>query len=261
MSKPIDYQRRDSFDGFVETYDQYRPSYPRELYQAIWNVVTAQPGAPALEIGIGTGHATEPFLKRGMDVTAVEIGRNLVEFVRGRFAAYPNFRVLHTSFEELDAPDESYDLIYAASSFHWIPEEVGYPKAYRLLKPGGTLALFWNRHFVNRADDALHCEIQAAYDRYMPSHKKHVEYDQERYGRKLTTLESYGFREDSFHLFHGMTLFNADDYIGLLNTYSDHIAMPKEAREGLQRDIHDAILRAGNRLNVYDTLELYIGKK
>lgn len=261
MTKPIDYARRDLFDRFVETYDHYRPSYPRELYQTLFNYVDAKPGLKALEIGVGTGHATEPILRRGVDVTAVDIGKNLVSFVEGRFAAYPTFRAVNTSFEDFDAPDESFDLVYAASSFHWIPEDVGFPKAYRLLKPGGALALFWNRHFVNRADDALHCRIQAIYDRYMPQKKKHVEYDQERYGRKLTTLESYGFREDSFHLFHGMTLFNADDYIGLLNTYSDHVVMPEPDKSAMQAEIRAAIEENENRLNVYDTLELYLGKK
>ena len=26
----------------------------------------------------------------------------------------------------------------------WIPAEVGYKKAYELLKPGGTMAVFWH---------------------------------------------------------------------------------------------------------------------
>ena len=261
MAKPIDYVRRDSFDGFAETYDRYRPSYPAEMYRTIFNYADVRPGMKALEIGVGTGHGTEPFLQRGMDVTAVEIGKNLAAFSAKRFADYPNFRVLMTSFEDYDAPDESFDMIYAASSFHWIPEEVGFPKAYRLLKPGGTLALFWNRHFVNKRDDAMHCQIQEIYDRYMPQKKKHVEYDQERYGRKLTTLEDYGFHEGAFHLLHSTSLFNADEYIGLLNTYSDHIMMPEKQKADMQRDIRKVVEDGGNRLIVYDTLELYLGKK
>lgn len=261
MAKPIDIKRRDSFDGFVENYDRSRPSYPRELYQTVFGYANVKPGTQALEIGIGTGHATEPFLQRGASVTAVEIGARLAEFSRERFKAYPAFRVIVSAFEDISAPDNSFDLIYAASSFHWIPEETGYPKAYALLKPEGALALFWNRHFVNKPDDELHCRIQRVYDKYMPERKKHVEYDQERYGRKLTMMEGYGFREGSFHLFHGSSLFNAESYIALLNTYSDHVIMPEPQKSAMQDEIRAAILENGDRLIVYDTLELYLGRK
>lgn len=261
MAKPIDYARRDSFDSFVEAYDRHRPSYPLEMYQALFTYAGLKQGAQALEIGIGTGHATEPFLKRGCQVTAVEIGKRLAQFSRERFQAYPNLNVVNTSFEELQEPDDRFDIIYAASSFHWIPEEIGYPKALKLLKPGGTFAMFWNRHFVNRPDDALHCKIQEIYDRYMPEKRKHIEYDQERYGRKLTTLEGYGFREGAFHLFHSMSLFDADEYISLINTYSDHIMMPQPQKDAMQGELRKAVEDSGNRLNVYDTLELYLGKK
>ena len=34
------------------------------------------------------------------------------------------------------------DLVYSASAFHWIPEEIGYSKVYEMLKPGGAFARF-----------------------------------------------------------------------------------------------------------------------
>ncbi len=261
MAKPIDIARRNSFNDFVETYDRNRPSYPRELYQTVFGYADVKPGTQALEIGIGTGHATEPFLQRGAAVTAVEIGDKLAAFSRERFKAYPGLEVVVSAFEDIEAPEDSFDLIYAASSFHWIPEEIGFPKAYSLLKPGGTLALFWNRHFVNKPDDELHCKIQRVYDKYMPDKKKHVEYDRDRYGNKLTMMESYGFREGSFHLFHSSSLFNSESYIGLLKTYSDHVAIPEPQRTDMQNEIAAAIKESGDRLIVYDTLELYLGRK
>lgn len=36
----------------------------------------------------------------------------------------------------------AYDLIYSASAFHWIPEEIGYTKVYKALKPGGVIRIY-----------------------------------------------------------------------------------------------------------------------
>lgn len=41
----------------------------------------------------------------------------------------------------------SLNIRYSATAFHWIPEEIGYPKVIQMLKPHGTLALFWNKPF------------------------------------------------------------------------------------------------------------------
>lgn len=143
------------FDEDAGNYNKWRPTYVPELFEEIIRYCALGKKARALEIGIGTGQATEPILKTGCHVTAIELGENLWRYVRTKFRQLQNFEALHLDFVNFEDDFNAYDLIYSATAFHWIPPEIGYRRVYDLLKPGGTVALFWNHPFVNRADDAL----------------------------------------------------------------------------------------------------------
>jgi SAM-dependent methyltransferase len=52
--------------------------------------------------------------------------------------------VLHESFEDAPLTDSKFDLVVAATSFHWIEPESGLRKVRRILKDGGAAALIWN---------------------------------------------------------------------------------------------------------------------
>jgi 16S rRNA A1518/A1519 N6-dimethyltransferase RsmA/KsgA/DIM1 with predicted DNA glycosylase/AP lyase activity len=52
-----------------------------------------------LEIGLGTGQATEPFLKTGCNYLAIELGEQFVEFTKNKFSSYFNFNIVQGDFE------------------------------------------------------------------------------------------------------------------------------------------------------------------
>lgn len=161
----------------VERYDKVRWGYPYELYADILRYCGTGKGSKALEIGAGTGKATAPFLDAGYDVTAVELGKNLAAFLSEKFNANKNFRVIPSSFEEVSLDDDQFDLIYAATSFHWVDAEVGCPKVFRLLKNGGVFALF-RCNAVPAEGNAVYEDIQKVYEatyyRYYASKEKPV---------------------------------------------------------------------------------------
>ncbi|HAG42838.1 MAG TPA: hypothetical protein DCL31_04970 [Clostridium sp.] len=53
-----------------------------------------------IEVGCGTGQATEPFLKTKCKVTAVELGENLSSYTREKFKSYKNLNVVQSVFEK-----------------------------------------------------------------------------------------------------------------------------------------------------------------
>jgi SAM-dependent methyltransferase len=161
-------ERRMTFDMNPARYDRFRPGYVADLYREIFRFSKLERGMRAMEIGIGTGLATQPVLETGCEVVAVETGPNLAAFVREKFSGYANFRVVCADFERYE-PEERFDLVYSATAFHWIPEETGYPKVLRLLKPGGAAALFWNRPFAAEPDGPLHQELRKIYRKYRPA--------------------------------------------------------------------------------------------
>jgi len=253
--------KRLSFNEDVVNYDRWRPIYCKELFDDIIQYSELEQTKKAIEVGVGTGQATEPFLATGCELTAVEIGEDLAEYTKEKFKEYGNFKVYNTSFEDFECDDDSFDILYSATAFHWIPQEIGYPKALRILKSGGTLALFWNKPFVNREDDLLHQKIQSIYRKYMPSSKKPVENDSERYDIMAKTIQSYGFKDLQVKIYHQTRVFNSSDYISLLDTYSDHRTMPEPSKQLLYSEIKNAILEHGNVIKVYDTMDLYLARK
>ncbi|AIQ57620.1 class I SAM-dependent methyltransferase [Paenibacillus borealis] len=253
--------KRLTFNEDAANYDKWRPAYCAELFQDIIAYSRIGQGRKAIEIGIGTGQATRPFLETGCELAAIELGQELAEYSRLKFREYKKFSVHNSTFEEFTGPDDSVDLIYSATAFHWIPEDVGYPKAFELLKTGGTLALFWNRPFAAREDDELHQHIQRIYQQYRPSNTKLIEHDTERYNAISQNLHTYGFRDVQLKLYHLTRSFSSADYIALLNTYSDHRSMPPAIKESFEDEIRAAILQSGDILNVYDTIDLHLGRK
>jgi len=74
-------------------------------------------------------------------------------------------------------------------------------------------------------------------------------------------MKKYGFSNCQSHLFYSVRQFTADEYIGLLNIYSDHRALPKQMKKEFETEISVAINDCGGRLKVYDTIDLYLARK
>lgn len=253
--------KRFTFNEDVKNYDKWRPAYCKELFSDIIQYSELNQNKRALEVGIGTGQATLPFLTSGCELTAIELGKDLAEFSKEKFKRYNNFSIYNTSFEKFKCEDNRFDILFSATAFHWIPEDIGYPKALKLLKQGGTLALFWNKPFVARKDDLLHQKIQSIYQKYRPTNTEFIEYDTARYKKIAETIQAYGFRDLEFKLYHQTRRFGSSDYISLLNTYSDHRSMPASIKQVFESEIKQAISENGDTLNIYDTIDLYLAKR
>lgn len=131
-----------TFDTVASTYEKLRPGYVDELYEMLFEYIPIYESSNVIEVGIGGGQATLPILKTGCKLTAIEYGEHFSELCREKFKDYPKFKVVTNKFENHDLEKESYDLVYAASAFHWVPEEVGYSKVFSILKRGGVFARF-----------------------------------------------------------------------------------------------------------------------
>jgi SAM-dependent methyltransferase len=132
--------RRALFDSVADRYRASRRGYPPESVQFIIDTARLGPGSAVLEVGCGTGQLTGQLAAHGLAVMAIDIGACMITAARQPLGGSPVlFEVV--SFEELDAPDASFDLIVSATAFHWLDPEVKFAKSARLLKAGGWLAL------------------------------------------------------------------------------------------------------------------------
>ncbi|MBP5295227.1 MAG: methyltransferase domain-containing protein, partial [Lachnospiraceae bacterium] len=136
---------RKIFDTIPEQFDRYRARYSPELFQDLIAYAEVGPGKDVLELGPGTGQATDPILATGCNYHAIELGEHLFEVMKRKYGAVPNFEIVNDDFITHDFDDEKYDMIYSAATIQWIPEETAFPKTFALLKPGGMLAMFLTR--------------------------------------------------------------------------------------------------------------------
>lgn len=134
-------QQRVVFGEAVEQYEAARPGYPEDLVDDV--LAFAGPG-PVVEIGAGTGKASVPFARRGVDLTCVEPDPRMAEALRRNLAGFPGARVVVSGFEEWPRPADSARLLICAQAWHWIEPEIAWTKAREIIEPGGALALWWN---------------------------------------------------------------------------------------------------------------------
>ena len=256
----VNMDKRLIFNNNTHNYDIIRPNYPNELYDDIFKYSGSKHTMNVLEIGIGTGQATKPFLDRNFNVTAVDIGEKLINTVREKFSEYGNFSAVCGDFMTEPLPENHYDLIYSATAFHWLPYEK-YRKINRLLKHGGVIVLFWNRPFVRNPDDITNVKNAEVYDKYYGKSEKAKPFSEKDTLKIRAELEENGFKDVSCKIYKRVRILSADEYITLLNTYSDHCLLPKAIKNSFEEDMLAALSKCGNKINIYDTIDLYLGKK
>ena len=151
------------FNKAADYYDQFRPSYPKEIIDTLISETGIKENARLLEIGAGSGKATELFIDKGFEIRCIDPGKDLVKIGNGRFQNN-KIKFEAARFEEYDLPKQYYDAIFAAQAFHWVPQPIGYEKCAYALKEKAFLAPFWNMYITydNVMDNDL-LEISSKY--------------------------------------------------------------------------------------------------
>ena len=234
---------RSTFESAAAVYDAARPSYPTELVDDLVELARLGPGARLLEIGCATGKATRPLLERGFSVVCVELGAQLAEHARRNLAGFP-VEIHVTPFEEWEGEAEAFDLVYAATAWHWIDPALRYRKAHQLLRPSGHLAFWGAWHAFPRDFDPFFTEIQEVYDAIGESHEEETwpPPAPDEVPDESAEIEASGLFEDvRVRRYLWETLYTADEYVALLNTFSGHIAMEPVKWEHLYGEIRQRI--------------------
>ena len=129
------------FDEVAEDYDRHRPSYPDVLVDRACEAAGIGPGAAVLEIGCGTGQLTRSLLARGLRVTAVEPGRQLIARARDQCGGVGDVQFVNARLENASLPRARYSAVFSASAIHWVDPDVGWRKAADALVDDGSIAL------------------------------------------------------------------------------------------------------------------------
>jgi SAM-dependent methyltransferase len=227
-----------TFDRAAPLYQQARPEYPAALYERLLAVTNLAPGARLLEVGCATGKATLPLARRGFRITGLEPGAALAAEARRNLAGL-DVEVIETRFEDWAPSGEPIAMVFAATAWHWIDPAVRYRKAAGVLAPSGYLALWDAGHVVPYDGDTFFEELQEVYDEIGESlPEDHVLPRPQALPDDREEVEATGlFDVVDVTQFDWETVYDADGYIDLLNTFSGHIAMADWQRERLYGEI------------------------
>jgi SAM-dependent methyltransferase len=253
-----------TFNAVADSYQQARPEYPPELFDDLVTAAGLQPGARLLEVGCATGKATLPLVRRGFWVSCVEPGANLATAARRNLAGLPA-DVVDARFEDWRPPaGERFDLVFAATAWHWVDPAVRYQRAWEALRPGGHLAVWGAGHVFPDGSDPFFREIQDVYDEI--GEGKPTDEDWPRPGEQPThsaEIEaSELFTVTHVRHFDWERVYDAEGYIALLETFSGHIAMEDWKRERLYGEIRGRLRqRPGGTLRRHWGAVLHVARR
>jgi SAM-dependent methyltransferase len=239
---------RRTFDSAAELYDAARPEYPDELFDDLIDLAGLERGARLLEIGCATGKATRPLLERGFSVVCVELGAQLAEQARQNLAGLP-VEIHVEPFETWQGEPDAFDLVFAATAWHWVDPAIRYAKAHRLLRADGHVA-FWSAvHAFPEGFDPFITEIQEVYDAIGESYGETWPPPPPEQTPDLSAeIEASGlFQDVSVRRYVWERPYTADEYIALLETFSGHLSMDASKRERLYGEVRRRIDRRAER--------------
>ncbi len=233
-------------------YEDARPSYPAAAIDQVRGLVAA---ACAVEVGAGTGKATEAMASPGLVLTCLEPSPQMAAILESK--RLPGVSVTMTTFEDWDAEPGSLDLIYAAQAWHWVDPEIGFGKALSLLRPGGVLALLWN---IPLDRYRRHQELYARHAPHLLAERD------ERIKRRddhdwATDMEASGFVDVSRFTHKWSEHLTARSYRALYSTYSDHMMLDEPERTRLLDGLAADVESWGGTVEVEYRTEVFGGRK
>ncbi|MFB4348599.1 class I SAM-dependent methyltransferase [Microbacterium sp. CR_7] len=224
-----------SFEGIGADYDRYRPGFPSVAADAI---VPRHVGV-ALDLGAGTGKFTEHLVDRADRVIAVEPSAAMLDVLREKL---PGVEALAGNAEQIPVGDAAVDVVAVAQAFHWFDRVRACAEIARVLRPGGTLGLLWNR-----SDPA--CSWDRAAARVI--HPAVGEADE----TTSTAEELPGFRFDRLESFHWTEPITRDGYLARWSTVSTFLVADPAGKAAMTAAIEE-ILDADAATRGLDGFEL-----
>ena len=193
----------------------------------------------------------------------VELGSNLAEVVRRKLAPFEHAEVVTADFDDWVLPVEPFDMVVAATAFHWLDPARRVRKCAEALRPGGALAIIETHWGLGHGDDKFFAESQSCYARWDADHNPAF---------RPPTLEELSEERDDLassqlfsQIMHSRYLcdreYDAVQYCDLLGTFSNVLAFDERTRSGFLACIADLIeSRFGGRIVRHDLYDLWLAR-
>jgi SAM-dependent methyltransferase len=159
---------RRGFGSVPEIYETSRPEYPAEAIRWLATTLGIGAGATVVDLAAGTGKLTRQLLVTGADVIAIEPVDEMRDLL---MELAPTAEARAGTAEATGLADRCAAAVTVAQAFHWFDGPAALTEIHRILRPGGSLALFWNvRDFANLTQRAVE-DLFVLYRGATPAHR------------------------------------------------------------------------------------------
>lgn len=253
------------FDNVADVYSSARPPYPDSLLKDLAKESGLTTKSRILEIGVGTGMLTIELAKMGFNVIDIELGSKLAGKARQNLSRFPGVQILNGNFDACDFGPETFDLSVAATSYHWLGPERRSAKIGDLLRPGGIMAIIETRH-VDMGKDTFPAASQKCYLKWdenaTEDYRIPTSEEVANAGNRYKSEFQDKFEEVVSRTYESDLPYNSRDYVNLLATYFDVIAMEESCRDGLLDYIGNLIdSEYGGKITKSYFWQLFLEKK
>ncbi|MBA0048434.1 class I SAM-dependent methyltransferase [Mycobacteroides sp. LB1] len=220
-----DRRRAESFGESADAYDRHRPRYPQPLIDEL----VSRGQTRALDVGAGTGIAAAQLISAGAQVLAIEPDARMA-----RVAAGKGIDVDVATFEDWQPAGRTFDLVLFAQSFHWVQPIAALQKVGTALRPGGRLALIWNRiePTAPTRDD-----LDTVYADFMDTTRRPSANTEDTVS---PIIEKSGYHVQHLH-FLERPHFSTRAYLDMVFTYSNHLTLDAPTRSELRARLEQKI--------------------
>lgn len=132
-----------TFDAFADKYDpwfetrlgKYVLRHEKEL---VLELAAPKAGEKVLDVGVGSGIFALELIRRGADVTGIDVSRRMLDIARSKGVT----NVALGDAVSLDFPDESFDLVVSITALEFIGDyEKAISEMARVCKRGGRVVV------------------------------------------------------------------------------------------------------------------------
>jgi SAM-dependent methyltransferase len=226
------------FGTVADLYDDMRPAYPDELYDAIEAVTGTLEALAVLDLAAGTGLQSRALARRGAGLVAVDPDIGMLRRLRAKSSVVP---AVVGRGEQVPLRDGTVDLVVCATAWHWLRTAEAVEEVRRVLRPGGHLAVWWAN---NCWGDGVEWEDaqSAVYDRWNsvqgsvpPTHDGVGPHD------AAADLRDRGLNVIFDGEFNWTRTVTREEHLQMLGTHSNNLVLSEPDRRALLSEIEAAL--------------------
>lgn len=237
-----------TFDSIADDYNRYRETYPADFITDVLSTIPKTDAATLCEIGCGSGQATIRLADLGFDITCVDPGSRLLDLARKRLEGRSNVSFIQSAFESAELPVGYFDVVFAAQSLHWVPQQFRFTRSAEILKPDGYMVAVWR--WNHPLSGSLGEQLNAIFSQCVPAYKIETmdEFEQAAVDCFNELVASKKFRQCQIRRIPYGWNKDAEYYTNGISTWSQLAVLPAVERDKVCQMVRREIDVAGGQI-------------